>query len=187
MFQSKRIVHAAALCGVLAVFLVSESGAAQEQSDMARVSQASGADMLAYGEQAKRDIEQAARTVGDLVSDIERDPSATAEARDCVVMRHTAIQAMIPVTHGALDALSNALATGSRDLAGHQARKIAVAASKTRVMLAEAQSCASSKSADGATTLVDWTTTLGVQPDLPDLDLTDFAVEPDPPPGSPFF
>ena len=82
--------------------------------------------------------------------------------------------------------MRDAIAAGLDEKANHEFRKVAVAVSKTRMLLAEAQRCATDQQVEPGQTLVDWESALADETDLDNLDVTDFTIGNDPPQVSPF-
>jgi hypothetical protein len=97
------------------------------------------------------------------------------------------VRALLQVSESAEVSMRNAIAASSTEMANHEYRKIAVAVGKTRMLVAEAQRCASHQELASGTTLVDWSSMLAETDDgLVDPTATT-VTNIEPPPVSPFF
>jgi len=175
---------------VLLVPLFSLVGEVQAQdpagvtSDIDRTATTSPQEKIAYAEASNQEIRDAEKAISRLLEQSRKD--ADAEAIECLVNRLTSVRALLQVSEAAEVAMKDAIAAGTEEKANHEFRKIAVAVSKTRMLLAEAQRCASDQQVESGTTLVDWESAIADEDDLDDLDIDDFDIGLDPPPVSPF-
>jgi hypothetical protein len=94
------------------------------------------------------------------------------------------VRALLQVSEQAEISMTNSIAAGEEEKTNHEFRKIAVAVSKTRLLLAEAQGCVADQQLESGVLLVDWTTVLGEGGELPGATITTTNIEP--PPVSPF-
>jgi hypothetical protein len=176
------------LSWIALVALLLAGGSARGQdptgvSDLERAASSTPQEKIAYAESANAEIEEGVRAINRLLEQARKD--ADADAIECLISRLTSVRALLQVSQSAEISMANAIAAAEDEKANHEFRKIAVAVSKTRMLLAEAQRCASEQQLESGTTLVDWTTVLGVETgDPPDVTLTTTNLEP--PPVSPF-
>lgn len=153
-------------------------------SDIERTATTTPQEKIAYAEASNQEIRDAEKTIARLLDQARKD--ADAEAIECLVNRLTSVRALLQVSESAEIAMKDAIAAGTDEKADHEFRKIAVAVSKTRMLLAEAQRCASDQQVESGTTLVDWESAIADEDDLGDLEIDDFDIGLDPPQVSPF-
>jgi hypothetical protein len=153
-------------------------------SDLERTSTTSPQEKIAYAETSNQEIRDAEKQIAKLLEQSRKDGDA--EAIECLVTRLTSVRALLQVSEAAEIAMKDALAGGDDERANHEFRKIAVAISKTRMLLAEAQRCASDQQLQSGTTLTEWEAEGENPDDLPTatIDTVDFGTVP--PPVSPF-
>jgi hypothetical protein len=172
---------------LLAAVLVSGDARAQEAtapvSDVERAASTTPQEKIAYAESANQEIRDGEKVISRLLEQARKE--ADADAIQCLISRLTSVRALLQVSESAATSMGNAIAASNDELANHEFRKIAVAVSKTRLLVAEAQRCASDQQMESGTTLVDWESMLADQDDLPDATITTTNLEP--PPVSPFF
>ena len=101
--------------------------------------QSSPKEMLDFATAAISEIQEIAQTVSTLMKDAEK--SGDSERIDCVRDRQAQIRALQQVSERSESSMQEALASGSTDRAGHELRKVAVALSKVRQLLAESEGC----------------------------------------------
>jgi len=101
--------------------------------------QASPKEMLDFATAAIAEIQEITQTVSALMKDAEK--SGDAERIDCVRDRQAQIRALQQVSERSESSMQEALASGSTERAGHELRKVAVALSKVRQLLAESEGC----------------------------------------------
>lgn len=183
-------VAALGIAIALLVPLFSVVGVVQAQdptgitSDIERTATTSPQEKIGYAEASNQEIRDAEKTITRLLEQARKD--ADAEAIECLVNRLTSVRALLQVSESAETAMKDAIAAGIDEKANHEFRKIAVAVSKTRMLLAEAQRCASDQQVESGTTLVDWESAIADEDDLGDLEIDDFDIGLDPPQVSPF-
>ncbi|MEZ4235974.1 MAG: hypothetical protein R3F59_07380 [Myxococcota bacterium] len=153
-------------------------------SDLERTSSTTPAEKIAYAEVSTAEIRDAEKQITRLLEQARKDDDA--EAIECLVNRLTSVRALLQVCESSQVAMRDAIAAGLDEKADHEFRKIAVAVSKTRMLLAEAQRCASEQQVEPGQTLVDWEAALSNEGDLDPLDVTDFTLGLEPPQVSPF-
>lgn len=153
-------------------------------SDLERTASTTPQEKIAYAESSNQEIRDAEKQIARLLEQARKDGDG--EAIECLVNRLTSVRALLQVSEGAEVAMKNAIAAGEEEKANHEFRKIAVAVGKTRMLLAEAQRCASDQTLESGTTLVDWESSGDFDDELPEPEITDFDIPADPPEVSPF-
>jgi DNA-binding phage protein len=153
-------------------------------SDLERTATTTPAEKIAYAESSNQEIRDAEKQITRLLEQARKDSDA--EAIECLQNRLTSVRALLQVSETAEVSMRDAIAAGAEEKANHEFRKIAVAVSKTRLLLAEAQRCASDQQVESGSTLVDWESALAEENDLDDLDIDDFDIGLDPPQRSPW-
>jgi len=123
-------------------------------SEIERTASTSPQEKIAYAQDSNEEIREAERTVTKLLEQGRRDSDA--EAIECLSNRLTSVRALLQVSESAEESMTVSIAGAEGEKASHEFRKIAVAVSKTRMLLAEAQRCASDQDLASGTTLVDW-------------------------------
>ena len=155
-------------------------------SELERTAQTSPDEKLAYAEVSNKEIEEASKQVTKLLEAARRDSDL--EGLQCLTSRLTSVRALGQVSTQAEATMKSALASGETERANHEFRKIAVAVSKTRILLAEAERCTTQTAlVEGEGRLVEWTTSLvGDQGEGEVWDLDALDVGNEPPDASPF-
>jgi DNA-binding phage protein len=153
-------------------------------SDLERTASTSPQEKIAYAESSNQEIRDAEKQIARLLEQARKDGDD--EAIECLMNRLTSVRALLSVSEASEIAMKDALAAGLEEKADHEFRKIAVAISKTRMLLAESERCASDQTVESGTTLVDWESALADEPDLDDVVITDFDIGLDPPEVTPF-
>jgi hypothetical protein len=174
---------------VLAAAFLGGDARGQELSDTAteleQAASATPAEKVAYAESANGEIREAEKQISRLLEQSRRESDA--EAIECLLSRLTSVRALLQVSEASEISMRNAIASSSDEMANHEFRKVAVAVGKTRMLVAEAQRCASHQELESGTTLLDWSTMLAqYDDDLPDQTATTIT-NLEPPPVSPFF
>jgi hypothetical protein len=178
-----------AWCALLASTFAAPS-LAQEigiSGELERTAQTSPDEKRAYADTANAEIDAAVRTMTRIVDTARRDGAA--EQIQCANTKLTAGRALREVSESAAVAMRARLDAGDLERADHEFRKIAVALSKARMLLAEAERCGDSGALrSGQTTLVVEGGEVGSDADTqsPEYPL-EFDVDFDPPQASPFF
>lgn len=123
-------------------------------SEIERTATTSPQEKIVYAESSNQEMRDAERTIAKLL-EVSRK-NGDAEAIECLVNRLTSVRALLQVGEAAELQMKTAISTGDDDRANHEFRKIAVAISKTRMLLAEAQRCSSDQQLQSGTTLTEW-------------------------------
>lgn len=125
------------------VLVLSAPAAAQDPvgltSELERTASATPQEKQAYAVAAKAEIADAAKQIARMLEAAKKDGDAT--AIQCITSRLTAVRALQTVCDNAEAAMITALSSGVLEKADHEFRRIAVALTKTRSLLAEAQRC----------------------------------------------
>jgi hypothetical protein len=176
-----------ALLTLLSTILVADAIAQDPtgvSSDIERTATTSPQEKITYAENSNQEIREAEKEIAKLLEQSRKDGDA--EAIECLVNRLTSVRALLQVSEAAEVAMKDALANGDDERANHEFRKIAVAISKTRMLLAEAQRCSSDQSLQSGATITEWEVegVDPVNPDPPDFSTTGIGLTP--PPVSPF-
>lgn len=180
-------------CALGAALLLGAPGVAQAQqapnsgvtSELERTANTTPEEKSAYADAAVIEIGDAASSIARLLDVARR--GADAEVVSCLTHRLTAVRALQAVSENARVAMNDALSSNALDKADHEFRKIAVALSKSRMLLAEAQRCDSDQAIASGDTLIDTIIDDVIGPDGEDpgwIDETDIGF--DPPQASPF-
>ena len=153
-------------------------------SEIERTSRSSPQDKLSYAEDSNFEIREGERQISRLLEQARRDGDI--DAIECLISRVTSLRALLGVSQGAEGALRDAITAGEDAKADHEFRKIAVAVSKTRMLLAEAQRCAADQELESGTTIVEWDENLVESDPFEENQVSDFDISVDPPDVSPF-
>lgn len=144
--------------GAFLALLVGGVAIAQEptgvSSEVERTASTSPQEKIAYAEASNTEIREAEKQISRLLEQARKDGDA--EAIECLINKLTSVRALLQVSESAEVSMRDAIAAGEEEKANHEFRKIAVAVSKTRQLLAEAQRCAADQDLESGTTLVDW-------------------------------
>ena len=123
-------------------------------SELERTATTSPQEKIAYAETSNQEIRDAEKQVSRYLDQARKDGDA--EAIECLVNRQTSVRALLQVSEQAEISMKDAIASGDDERANHEFRKIAVAVSKTRMLLAEAQRCASDQQLQPGSTVTEW-------------------------------
>ena len=118
--------------------------------DVAVSSGMSAKEMVNYANESLQEMEDARSDVEKLLQAAEK--TGDADVIDCVAVRARNIRALMDVSKLAKAAMNEALADGDSQLAEHEVRKIAVARSKVKQFLVEAEACLGDAVASSGTT-----------------------------------
>lgn len=140
----------------LALGLAAPVAQAQEdpamQSELERMANASPAEKLAYAESGQAEIKEAVKAIAALLEQAKK-AGETEEALQCLTNRLTAAEALQVVAERSTVKME--VAFRSQDAtADHEFRKIVIAVTKTRMLLAEAQRCSSAQAIAPGDTVV---------------------------------
>ena len=142
------------------------------------------AEMLAFTEDANREMDLASQQLKQLLGEARK--SGDVEAIECLTARNGSIQILANVGKGAESSLKDALAGGRMARAELEFRKVTVAVSKTRVLLAESQRCASGQDASPGSTSLALNSQNVIPDDFDEVQISDLDVSVSPPQTSPF-
>lgn len=147
----------------------SPGGGSGVTSELERTSSTSPEEKTAYAEAGNNEIAEAEKTVSKLLEAAKREGNT--EAVQCITTKLTSLRALQQVSEAAEASMLEALEAGNDEKASHEFRKVAVAVSKTRMLLAEAQRCDQDQTLDPGVSVVEWETTLDEE--APEIDLLD--------------
>ncbi|MBX2800303.1 MAG: hypothetical protein KTR31_21670 [Myxococcales bacterium] len=139
---------------------------------------------MGYAEDSNAEIREGERQVSRLLEQARKDGDL--EAIECLISRLTSVRALLQVSERAEGSMRDAITAGEEEKANHEFRKIAVAVSKTRMLLAEAQRCAADQDMESGTTVVEWSDQLTEGDPFEAVEISPFDVSIDPPQLSPF-
>ncbi len=158
-------------------------------SEIERTSDMTDDERRVYASSAVVEISEALKQVSRLLDGARKDSDA--DKVICLTSRMTSIRALGSVTDAATRVLGESIDGGDEARAAHEFRKIAVALSKTRVLMAESIQCDQGQKVQPGETLVDLMSGLVSEEELESileqaaLDGLDVGVY-DPPEVSPF-
>ena len=158
-------------------------------SEIERTAGMTDAEKRVYASSAGLEIGEALKQVSRLLDGARKDSDA--DKVMCLTSRITSMRALGSVTDAASRVLGESIDRGDEDRAAHEFRKIAVALSKTRVLMAESIQCDQGQKVQPGETLVDLLSGLVSDEELESileqaaLDGLDVGVY-DPPEVSPF-
>jgi len=156
------------------------------EGELERTASTTPQEKVVYAEETTSEVGEALREVNKLSEGAQREGEAS--KAECLATRLTALTALDEVSKAAATAMQAAIAAGEMERADHELRKLAVARSKSRQLLAEAQQCVS-----GAQALKAGETSVVVEGGVEETDESleavpydPFDVGSDPPDTSPF-
>ena len=158
-------------------------------SEIERTAGMTNAEKRVYASSAGVEIGEALKQASRLLEGARKDSDA--DKVMCLTSRITSMRALGSVTDAATRVLGESIDRGDADRAAHEFRKIAVALSKTRVLMAESIQCDQGQKVQPGETLVDLLSGLVSEEELESileqaaLDGLDVGVY-DPPEVSPF-
>lgn len=158
-------------------------------SEIERTADMPDAEKRVYASSAVVEIGESLKQVSRLLEGARKDSDA--DKVMCLTSRITSIRALGSVADAASRVLNESMERGDFDRAAHEFRKIAVALSKTRVLMAESIQCDQGQKVQPGETLVDLLSGLVNEDELESileqaaLDGLDVGVY-DPPEVSPF-
>jgi hypothetical protein len=118
------------------VALAQETGVAGE---LERTAATTPQEKLEYAEEAHGEMRDAIRDVTRMVETARKDNEV--EQLQCLTAILTSLRSLLQVSESAQTAMQQAMEAGEMERADHELRKIAVARTKTRSLLAEADGC----------------------------------------------
>jgi hypothetical protein len=172
----------------LAVFL-GQAVAAEPtgvSSDLERTANTTPEEKLAYAASANQEIADALRAMDKMYEQSKARGEEGADGAACISKKRLSVAALQTVSTAAETQMKTYLNTGAYENADHEYRKIAVAVTKTRILLAEAQQCATGSQLESGTTLVDWESALQDDDQLLEPDIDDLDIDVAPPAITPF-
>ncbi len=125
-----------ALCLAATPALAQEGGVSGEIS---RSSSTTPQEKLQYAADSNAEMRDSIKAVSKLLEGARRETNV--ERLQCLTNRLTAIRALVQVSEAAEIAMKESLSAGQAERADHEFRKIAVALTKCRQLLAEAERC----------------------------------------------
>jgi hypothetical protein len=175
---------------VIGLGLIGPSEATAQQSGMSgeleRAAQVDPRDMTAFARSAIEEILGSTKSISRMVDQARRDGDM--EELSCLESRLSYVRALLMVTERANGAMKESQASGMPDRAEHEFRKMAVAVSKVRQFMAEAEACLGEGGTTPGTTELDVNDGAGLEEEDPTAPLVDDSevVGVDPPNTSPF-
>lgn len=148
-------------------------------------SELSPTEQSRFAAEALSEMKDADRDVARMLADAERDGDVL--TINCLTKKLAALRSLVEVSESASATMNDALASGSKDRADAEFRKVAVALSKARQFRAEAEACSGGGDAGDGETIVDlegdaW----GLTDDTSALDDGNTDIGTDPPGVTPF-
>jgi hypothetical protein len=154
-------------------------------SELERTATTTAAEKAAYADSATAEISEAVSTMKGLKETAGKDGDDDAE--DCITPLHARADRLKPVSQKASADMKGAIANGDNERADHEFRKIAVAVSNVRALLAESQQCSADKDTqDGVTNVTFFIEEEVKVGDEDENDIDDIDIGFDPPDVSPF-
>lgn len=173
---------------VLSVALATGPALAQEptgvSSEIERTASTSPQEKIAYAEDSNQEIREGEKQIARLLEQARKDTDI--EAIECLINRLTSVRALLQVSESAEASMRDAITAGEEEKSNHEFRKIAVAVSKTRMLLAESQRCAADQDLESGTTVVEWFDQLNDSDPFTDVEINDLEISVAPPQVSPF-
>lgn len=123
-------------------------------------------EKLDFAHSATEEMAAAVKAVEKLLEQEDKNE----EVKDCLKRKLTPMQALLDISNESSKTMQAALAASDDVHAEQEFRKIAVALSKTREFLAEAQACVGSAGGDKAKTISTITQTVDDMADASDID-----------------
>lgn len=154
--------------------------------ELERAGKVAPREMSAFARSATEEILGASKTISRMVDQARRDNEL--EEVNCLESRLSYVRALLMVTERAHGAMKDAQAAGIADRSEHEFRKVAVAVSKVRQFMAEAEACLGEGGSTPGTTELNVDEGVGLEETDP-TDASDDSSEvvvPGPPVQSPF-
>lgn len=178
------IITALAAFGLLA----SAPAFAQEtgiSGELERTASTTSQEKMQYASDANNEMRDAVKRVSKLLEAARREQDVV--KIQCLNNRLTSLRALLQVSEASEGALNDAIANGEDEKANHEFRKTAVALSKARQILAEAERCAGDAGAADGSTVVEVSGALTSDTDPTEgVAVDDSDIGYDPPDVSPF-
>ncbi len=152
MVRSRVAALALLLLGLPFVPLTALAQEPGVSGELERVATTSPEEKISYSATALEEMRNGIKSVTKLVETARRDGDV--EKLQCVTNRLTAMRALLQVSEAADGSMQEALANSEPEKGDHEFRKIAVALSKSRQLLAEAERCYTVAPTSGEETIV---------------------------------
>ena len=176
----KRLFCLAGFCVVLLGPVVPTNANAQSATSQSAVKQ-----KLAFTRDAIQEMEDGVKSVTKLLDAAERDGDV--DRIQCVRNKLASVRALLEVSQRAENSMKDALSSSDTQRSEHEFRKVAVAISKVRQFVAEAEACMGDTGAAVGTTEIEVTSEgIAKTDDTEPLVDDDLVVGVDPPATSPF-
>jgi len=147
--------------------------------------QAGAKQKMSFSRDAIQEMQDGMKSVTKLLDAAERDGDV--DRIQCVRNKSASVRALLEVSQRADNSMKDAIASGETQRAEHEFRKVAVAISKVRQFVAEAEACMGDTGAAVGTTEIEVTSEgIAKTDDTAPLVDDDLVVGVDPPPTSPF-
>lgn len=176
--------HIASLLGVMGLLLAAPAFAQTPgiSGELEQSSTTSPKEKTQFTDAALAEIEGSVKTVEGLLADAEKEKNV--EEIECLTRKLTPMRALLEVSRQSGNTMRQALASNDTVHADQEFRKVAVALTKAREFLAEAQACTGDtgvERGDSNSTVTDNTdNTVDADSDIPDIDLPGIGAEPSP-------
>lgn len=144
----------ASLVGIGFLFDVSAQQPLGASSELARTAATTSEEKLEYAKLTITELQDGTRTIARLAEVARRD-GATAEATSCITKKLSDIRLLLNVTGESKLSMEEALSFKEVERADHEFRKIAIARTKGRALVAEAYSCTGEEVTESGVTSVD--------------------------------
>lgn len=164
---------------------VSAQDADEVRGQLERSASVNPQEKLSFTERAISEIQAAERSMSKALEQAEKDKEPI--KIQCLTKKLSSTRALLEVSMGAQARMLEALEIGASDKADHEFRRIAVALSKERQFLAEAEACTGDSGKDSGQTQIE---VIGEEVEV--VDVTEPPTDPggdvgiDPPDTSPF-
>jgi hypothetical protein len=171
-----------ALCLLpFAAAVAQDTGDTGVLSELERVAATSDDEKVAYAEAANTEIADAVRQIARLLETVRR--GGDGDEIQCVTSKLTTVRALQQVSQASTTAMNDAIASAEPEKADHNFRKVAVARSKARGLVGEAQRCSADQAGGQGDSLteMDGAQVGDTQDSITDEDYTEI------PPESPYF
>jgi hypothetical protein len=149
-------IAAALVAGWLGVSGVAAQQPTGVTSELARAATTSPEEKIAYAQDANTEINGAIKTIEKLLDSAKRG-NASPDAIQCLNARLTQARTLAAVSQASEITMKEDLAVQELEGAMHEFRKIAIALSKTRGLLAEAYTCTGNEEEAAGTTTTEVT------------------------------
>ncbi len=139
---------------------------------------------LAYAQNAVSEISQSVKGMEQMLE--KARASKDAKSVGYLIPRVTAARALLQVSEAAVVAMAEAVESGNVERANHEFRKVSVAITKSRLLLAEAERDGAEPQQVSGKTSMQFQDQLAESEPFEEVQINDLDVSVDPPPVSPF-